>query len=787
MRFPSTFTLAACLAVGAFAQPPESTDDPSAPPEGESESDPGFVRFDNPAFPAVRPVEAAEQGPSLSRADFAPYFASGVLAEAKAAFDAGRYSTARALLGDVPQSQPVRFLRGLAALRARDFAAAGTELEQLAADWPALKDRCLVHAGQAYEQLKDWEAAERVYAQVSAQSRLSVDAGLGRARALMRLKRSKEALELLSPWVDRPAPPWGRDVAAEALLVQADIYAWRGDEKKQRAALLALWSGHPMARREAARAEERLGDLSAVDSETLITRGEALIDAHRNAQGVALIEPLLPSLSIPDPTACRAHFAVGKGYRKLRKHSVAVQTLAPVVKRCKDPELKAKAQFTLGFSQTMTAPVLAAATYTSLAKGFPDHPLADDSLFFAADVHLRRGETEQAVERLIDVVDRYPQGDFAAEALFKLFWARWQQGRLDEAQLFLEELEGRYAQAEDGYEVERARYWRGRILEQLGRKPDAVELYALNALEHPATYYGLISRERVELLEPERGASLLSQVAAAPESTDPFPVHPGPLANDPRFLSAVELLRLGMGELVPGEILGIDRSALPRESVRLLVLVLSLSGQERQAHGLARLWLKRELAGPITPERRPMWEIAYPRAFRDIVVTHATAADGLDPDLLQALMREESALDPKALSWAGALGLCQLMPPTAAEVAAKLKLKRPSQAQLLEPDLNIRLGARYLSDLLLRAHGVKQFALAGYNAGESAVARWRRENGDEDLAAWVEQIPLQETRGYVKRVLRSYNTYKLLYAPADVARTVAPFQRAPALPRAGKG
>lgn len=786
VRFPSTFMLAACVCATAFAQslPDEGEDAPPAVEEETSESE--LLRVENPAFPAPPPVAAKEdEGPTLSRAELAPYFADAPLAEAKAAFDAGKYTQARAMLDEVAPTPPVRFLRALAALRAHDDAFAGPELESLAADYPSLKDRCLVHAGQAFESTKDWDAAERVYAQVSADSRLAIDAKLGRARALVRQKKPKDALELVSAWAERPAPPWGRDVGAEALLVQADVFAWKGDKKHEREALLKLWAAHPMARREAARAEARLGDLTELDADTLVTRGEALIDAHRNAQGVALIEPLLETLKLPDATACRAYFAVGKGYRKLRKHQVAVQTLAPVVKQCKDPEVRAKALYTLGFSQTISAPGLASATYSALARSYPQHPLADDALFFAADVHLRRGEVDQAVERLVDVVDDYATGDFAAEALFKLFWVRWQEGKLDEAQVFLEELEGRYAAAEDGYEVERARYWHGRVLEQLGKKDDAVALFVKNALEHPATYYGLISRERVEALDPERGATLVGEVKAAPQAADPFPLRLGALATDARFRAAVELLRLGFGELVPGEVLAIDRSALPPESLRALVLVLSLSGMERQAHGLARLWLKGDLAGPITAERRAVWEIAYPHAFRDLVVTHTASADGLDPDLLQALMREESALDPKALSWAGALGLCQLMPPTAAEVAAQLKLKRPSQAQLLEPELNIRLGARYLSNLLLRAHGVKQFALAGYNAGESAVRRWRRENGDEDLAAWVEQIPLQETRGYVKRVLRSYNTYKLLYAPADVARTVAPFERTPSAANKG--
>ena len=143
-------------------------------------------------------------------------------------------------------------------------------------------------------------------------------------------------------------------------------------------------------------------------------------------------------------------------------------------------------------------------------------------------------------------------------------------------------------------------------------------------------------------------------------------------------------------------------------------------------------------------------------------------------------MREESALDPRALSSAGALGLCQLMPATAAEVAAKLKLPRPSISGLFDPDLNIRLGGRYLSSLLTRARGAMQFALAGYNAGEGAVGRWRKQLGDEDIATWVEQIPIPETRGYVRRVLRSYAAYKLLYEPDAVLRTVQPLGVKPA-------
>lgn len=768
VRCPALFgLLTLAVASPAFGQA-------DFPAEAHAESDPGFARFVNPAFPApAEPPPPVDRGPSIERADLAPYFESGRLAEAKAAFDAGKYTRARVLLDDVPDTAPVRFLRALAAFRALDFAFAAKEFEALAAGYTPLRDRCYVHAGWAYERLNDWESAARTFSAVSPGSRMLPDAKLGLSRALRSLKDPAGALASLKDYVERPAPPWGRDLGAESLLALADLLAARRDEKGEREALLKLWSRHPLSR-EAGKAEPRLGDLTAAPADALVTRGEALIDAHHNAQGLAFIEPLLGGLKLPDPLACRAHFAAGKGYRKLRQHQKAVTTLAPVVKKCRDQDLRARALFTLGFSQAIAAAGLAASSYETLANDFPEHALADDSLFFAADVHLRRGERDLAVERLLDVVDRYPSGDYSADALFKLFLIARSEGKLDDALAFLTEIEGRYVGLEDSHEVERARYWRARVLEGQGKTEDAVALYASVAAEHPATYYGLISRERVELLDEKRAASLAAAITPAQASQDLFPIHAGPLTSDPQFLSAVELLRLGFGELVPMEILAIDRTSLPADSLRLMVLVLSLAHEERAAHGLARLWLRRDLAGPVTAEVRPIWEIAYPLAFRDFVTAHAKAADELDPDLLQALMREESALDPKALSWAGALGLCQLMPATAAGVAAQLKLKRPSQAQLLEPELNVRLGARYLSDLLNRAQGIKQFALAGYNAGEGAVSRWRRENGDDDLATWVEQIPLQETRGYVKRVLRSYNTYKLLYTPGDFARTTTP-------------
>ena len=109
------------------------------------------------------------------------------------------------------------------------------------------------------------------------------------------------------------------------------------------------------------------------------------------------------------------------------------------------------------------------------------------------------------------------------------------------------------------------------------------------------------------------------------------------------------------------------------------------------------------------------------------------------------------------------MGLTQLMVPTAGSTARRLSLPAPTAQELTDPRLNIRLGASYLGDLLRRFGGSAPLALAAYNAGESKARAWWRARGSLPLDEFVEEIPIQETRAYVKRVLRSYAAYRMLY------------------------
>jgi soluble lytic murein transglycosylase len=136
--------------------------------------------------------------------------------------------------------------------------------------------------------------------------------------------------------------------------------------------------------------------------------------------------------------------------------------------------------------------------------------------------------------------------------------------------------------------------------------------------------------------------------------------------------------------------------------------------------------------------------------------------DGLEPELVYSIMREESGYRPEIVSVSGARGLLQLMPATAERLAVQSQLGAFSPDDLFDPGINIRLGALYLQQLLARFDGRRSAAIGSYNAGPTAVARWLEQAGGED-DEWVESMGYDQTREYVKRVLRSLHAYRVLY------------------------
>jgi soluble lytic murein transglycosylase len=129
--------------------------------------------------------------------------------------------------------------------------------------------------------------------------------------------------------------------------------------------------------------------------------------------------------------------------------------------------------------------------------------------------------------------------------------------------------------------------------------------------------------------------------------------------------------------------------------------------------------------------------------------------------VVAGLIRQESAFEPEARSGKNAIGLMQLIGPTARRVAKQENL-RYSQARLVDPDYNVRLGTAYFASLRKQFGGVES-ALAAYNAGEDRVAFWTAGQSYRDKAEFVDSIPFTETRQYVEIVTRNADIYRRLY------------------------
>ncbi len=154
--------------------------------------------------------------------------------------------------------------------------------------------------------------------------------------------------------------------------------------------------------------------------------------------------------------------------------------------------------------------------------------------------------------------------------------------------------------------------------------------------------------------------------------------------------------------------------------------------------------------------------LVYPFPYRAAIERESRRHD-LDPFLVAGLIRQESGFLPTARSPAGALGLMQIMPATGTGLARELGVGNFRTGRLVEPELNVRMGTRYLATMLERYGGRTTDALVAYNAGPTRMNRWRSfpEHGDPELFA--ERIPFTETRDYVRIVQTNTAIYRALY------------------------
>jgi len=164
------------------------------------------------------------------------------------------------------------------------------------------------------------------------------------------------------------------------------------------------------------------------------------------------------------------------------------------------------------------------------------------------------------------------------------------------------------------------------------------------------------------------------------------------------------------------------------------------------------------------PERKTDFIIhqIFPKEYFDLVSDDKRSAD-VDPLLLLSVMKQESAFDHNALSRSGAVGLMQMIPPTAEDVKKELNSSAEIPKDLNDPATNVKFCAHYLAHLLKKYNGSVPLALAAYNAGPTRITQFVAARGGTLRDTWVDELPWAETSFYVKSILKNYVFYRLLY------------------------
>jgi soluble lytic murein transglycosylase len=330
--------------------------------------------------------------------------------------------------------------------------------------------------------------------------------------------------------------------------------------------------------------------------------------------------------------------------------------------------------------------------------------------------------------------------------------------------------------------------WEGMIHQASFRYEEAVAVWLQVAQQDPNHFFGLIARELIEqnmlevdinrvLKENKRHESLFAYYLQ-PHRRETLQAELQGRFKQPKILEAEEALGPDHPALNYLAIKRYDLAAavlnkkdVPNSTYHYLKSIwYALDGDPhgsiRHAEVLADSfpdWVPYELL----PQR--VQELLFPRGFNQLIDREAER-NKVDPNLLLAIIREESRFDTRAKSWASARGLMQFIPSTAKTIAAEVDLAEDFDlGQLYTPETAITLGARYVDKLMDYFDGKSLYTVAAYNAGEGAVHRWASFSKEYDPLFFIWDITYSETKFYCQKVLRAYHHYARVYeeSPPD--------------------
>lgn len=464
-----------------------------------------------------------------------------------------------------------------------------------------------------------------------------------------------------------------------------------------------------------------------------------------------------------DEDACLFHYVEGRSLYKKNKRTEAVAAFGDAATQCAGTEVGAKIAYLHARTEDKRGnDRTAARIFEQMAADYPDHTFADDGLVLGG-IALSQAGDEAGARRLWEQARTdFPDGDLTPEGLWRLAWSHYRAGDPVQARTIALEL-GAMEPSRDRFHVPAGRYWAARwamypdvnaptVADVTGQNAAVTEWAAL-CESAPWSIYAAMAHGRLREVDPARAAAIA--LPSAPSIEGDWEIK-RELGEDPLLADAQTLLALGLNNEADKAWDAVSEHA-DAQAVAWWTQSRSANGDWISAHREMRVWLRDNLPNEPTPDAMRMMNVAYPDHWLTEIQAHA-APYRYDPRYFHSIVRTESNFDQDAVSWAGARGLSQVMPATGRGVGNWMGMS-VSKQDLLDPEINLKVGTRYMQALHERFNDSPYLSAAGYNAGETRVDKWITEWGNPPTDEAIERIPYDETRGYVKRVVGTWQTY----------------------------
>jgi soluble lytic murein transglycosylase-like protein len=570
------------------------------------------------------------------------------------------------------------------------------------------------------------------------------------------------------------------------------IHAPRADEAKKAIALVRALTGTPenspfpltpserieraialMNANDAQTALEELTELEGVAppglaNEVKLQRGIALHRLRRFEESNKVIEPLtsgafktaIPALRTAARNYAIVAASINPKITKTLKEKKKVGTVKQKVGKGKKRRTVTKPKYAIVFRKVELIDLakktkkdeydrLASERLKDLLQLRLDTNVRIDVLTSLIDRAASKNQDAYVMQLVPELIKLSPLEDPALQHFWDKAWAAYARGDLATANKLFRYISDTYPHVNVRRQSE---YWFARTIERQGQKPQAQAIYQRLAQAPYADLYAMHSIQRGAKRTENKTNPLKREGPDWRELAEKQMPHELQLAYE---LTALASMADAFEEI---------RRNARRENVRFAEALLAeyyhaKGDRVSMYRSLRRAWPQ---LATVEQDSTPTYflKMYYPVKYGDEIEEHAKER-GVDPNLVRALILQESYYNPKAKSRVGATGLMQLMPPTAKEHASKLRV--PFAASRLEtPDVNINLGTFHLKMLIDMFRGNTYFAVASYNAGQGNVLKWRRAAPSKPVDEFLESIPFPETRNYVKRVTMLRSAYSRL-------------------------